>query len=240
MKRLLLLIAFVLLSRQAAFASFTVTALCHGAHGGGGSASTTATCSGTATAGHTVVVFMQNEGGFTNTASDSGGSSYTQKTAQSFGSINVRGAYTLSQVGSGSITYTATWSGSTGGAIVVVDLTATGTISFDVEGGTFSTGTAADSGAFTTTGTDEVVLAGMGNENTPAVSALQINSVNADASDATTNLTVWWKAFAATLTNTTATATLTPSDKWIMPVLSFKSTGGGGTPTSGMLLRGVQ
>lgn len=231
LKLLPLLVFILFLSQQNAFASFTPAETCHHSHGGGGSADTKDQCTGTATAGHLMVMLSQNEGAATILASDSGTSTWVNLTLNTIsGNVNQL-SYTLSQVSSGSITYTSTWSGSTGGSIIVVDATVVGTPSYDsLDVGASSNSTAADSGTVVTiTGADEVVFAGFSNENNPVVSSPLINGAAATCATAVTNSTLCWKTFvSSTFTGQHASATITPSDKWLVSVTAFKATGGGG------------
>jgi len=100
--------------------------------------------------------------------------------------------------------------------------------------------TSLNSGNITTTGTDEVVVGGGGEANSGPMTALQINSVNADGSAISTPdefYGIWYRILTATFTNGASTATTTGIDNWAGSIIAFKSAAAGGAETFGFRRR---
>lgn len=137
-------------------------------------------------AGQSVQVFVSHEGApVTITVSDGTSSlSPGTKVNHSNGDLSGQWFYLLSSVATGTVTYTASFSGAGGNGpeIMMYRFSYTGSASFDTEAGqqTNPSNTATTSGNMTTTGTDEVTVCAIPNYSGNTVSLPNINGVAAD------------------------------------------------------------
>lgn len=92
--------------------------------------------------------------------------------------------------------------------------------------------TAPNSGNFSTTGTDEVVVGGYGDYSAQNTSSEQINSVAAiEPTGSPQSFTsVWYRILTATFTGGAASATLGGAGDWLCGGIAFKATGGAAAP----------
>lgn len=144
---------------------------------------------------------------------------------------SLRRFYLLASVASGTLTYTVTYSGTpTSRSITVYVFTPSSAASLDVGTGQETIATpAGDSGAVTTTGTDELCFGSQVNENQSASSVEKINGVAATAViNSGTNHTLWYTKPVATFTGD-ATETIGSSTRTLTTIDAFKTSGGGAT-----------
>jgi hypothetical protein len=201
--------------------------------GGGGSSTLTVTLSGTSVvAGDLVVVAAAcASSGTVNQISD-GTTNLTLLTADVNATDQVTIGYLLSSVATGLLTYTVTYSASVSQreCHVYVFNPAGASSSLDAErhDGLSASGTAVDSNAITTTGTDEAVVCFCYHDTGAAMTAKQINSVAFDGTlDPAGNMSSWYKIFTSTFTGN-GTGTLPGATRWMAPIAAFKSSAGGG------------
>lgn len=160
------------------------------------------------------------------TSVSDGTTTLTPRTEQhtSNNGTSLRPFYLLASVAAGSLTYTATYSGTpTSRSITVYVFRPTASVTFDVGTGqeTIAT-TAGDSGVATTTGTDELCFGSQANENQSASSVEKINSVAATAViNSGTNHTLWYRSTSAGFTGD-ATETIGTSTRTLTTIDSFK------------------
>ncbi len=178
-------------------------------------------------------------------------SSYTgaaENTGGGWTNANGQFFYKLASVATGFPTYTFTATGSTAPLFIVYVFGPSGTVTYDTGIATASLGpaqsTSPDSGAFTTTGIDELCLGGMMCEN----DATPVTAQAIGGADATTNAGTIFGAGSATIAswylatsgaNIHATATLNAAEKWIANAISFTNTNPvvSTTVTSGNIIR---
>ncbi len=153
----------------------------------------------------------------------------------------MQGFYLLSSVASGTVTYTATYSGSTAHrAIIIWAWTPTGAVTFDQGTAAETTGsTSGNSGNVTTVGSDDLAigysLAGDGG----TASSQQINGSAYDQTSATyEGLTFWWKTYGAPFTGA-ATFTNSGVTKLVTGIATFKiaTAAASGIVTSSSIIR---
>lgn len=201
----------------------------------GGSSTTITVTLPSVVAGTLVVVGLKYEGATTTSSVSDGTDTFTPRTQISHanGDVHSRWFYLLASGGSGGVmTFTATlgasrpWRG-----LHVYNFSYTGTAAFDVEptgGGSQGNGTAATSGTFNTSGTDEVVVAIHGNYTGSVSSNPLVNGAAADGSNSDTIADMsWYKILSATFSGGAATVTVASGD-WVVAAAGFKVTGGGG------------
>ena len=185
------------------------------------------------TAGDLVAVWVKHEGTPTTITVSDGTSSFTAATKRTHSNNDDNGQwfYLLSTVSTGSKTYTATFGANkTFRSIHVWAFIPTATVAFDTEAlsAADASGTAATSAAFSTTGTDEVVLGGYTNYGGGEPSSRAINSVAADGFLQGGNdlASTWYRILTATFSNGAATATIADSD-YILNAIALKAGAGG-------------
>ncbi len=247
MKRILLLIAFVLLWTHPAFATAPFVNSC--ANGVNGSSNTTSCAiSGTAVSAGDSVMCAAGWAvdGLTASVSD-GTSNFTGGAVNpgtNWSTAHLQVFYLSSSVATGTPTYTLTVTGAFGPHIACLVFTPTGALAFDTDIATASGGalsTSVDSGSITTTGSDELVIGALMAENSPTVSAQAIGGTSATtnhiefASGAFT-IAAFYLAKTGTIN---ATATLTTGQKYVANEAGFKIAAGGGAAPSGLLLMSI-
>lgn len=217
-----------------------------------GTATATATVTlPSVTAGRLIGVFLKYEGASTtSTLSDGLGSTVVPKTQISHanGDMHGRWFYILASVGSGStVTFTVTFGASRPyWRVHVYEFSYSGTASLDVEpsgGGATGTSTAVNSGNMTTTGTDEVVLAGYGEYSAETFSNPLVNAVAASGSiinsPAGSFAASWYRILTATFAGGAATGTISDAREWVCVAIAIKvAAGGGGGGVVGPLIGG--
>lgn len=198
-----------------------------------GSTATVAVALAGVVAGHLIAAFVVFEDAPTTTISVSDGTtSFTgaTKRVHSDTTHTCQWFYLLSSVASGSVTYTATLGAArTVVHIRVFEYSYTGALTFDQENSAESAGgtTALTTGNITTTGTDEVVLAGWVAGGGMSSSAEQINGVAATHALADGAGGKAWDRIATATFTGQGTATTT-STTWLSAIVSIKSNVGGG------------
>ncbi|HEY3486257.1 MAG TPA: Ig-like domain-containing protein [Ilumatobacteraceae bacterium] len=175
-------------------------------------------------AGSLLVAYVKWEGvAGTATVSD-GTSTFTADTMNNAANGDLHGQffYLLSSSRSGNVTYTATWNGSRSyRKLIVYEYTRSGgTVVFDGSNRATATTGSLNSGAITTTGTDEVVFGAYGEYNANSTTNEQIGGVVADRVVRASYASMWSKTFTAPFTGA-ATATGNSSE-WIGSVIAFK------------------
>jgi hypothetical protein len=202
-----------------------------------GSVSTLSVTLPSVAANSLVKVFVKYEGLTTTTSVSDGTNTFTPRSEKAHANNDVRGRwfYLLSSGGSGgTMTFQVTFgSARPWVAIHVLNFSYTGgsTASFDTEpvgSGSSGTGTAATSGVMTTTGTDEVVVAGLCNYTGNGSSSPLVNGVAADGSQTDSIQSMsWYKLLTATFAGGAATLTVATGD-WVVVADAIKVTAGGG------------
>jgi hypothetical protein len=181
-------------------------------------------------AGSLVVAYVKWEGASVPVTVSDGTSSFTADTQNSGagGELHGRFYYLLSSAASGTVTYTATWSQARPyQRLIVYEYTQSGgVVTFDASNRATATTGSLNTGAITTTGTDEVVFGAYGEYDARTTASEQINGVAADQVLRTPGYaSMWSKRFTAPFTGA-ATATGNSSE-WIGNIIAFKRTGGG-------------
>lgn len=208
--------------------------------------STTLNVARTVGAGNLLVAYSKHEGAATSisVAYSDGSNSFTPATKGTHANNDFHGQFHyLLVAGGGSVTIRSTKAAArTWNSLQVAEYSYTGTASFDVENGSTSTGLNTTSNNITTTGTDEIVVAGYSEYSPATAGTFQINGGAADrgAQLATVTSAMWDKIFTGTFTGA-ATCVLEFSAEWIVRVVAFKTSagGGGGTPAPTLMLMGV-
>jgi hypothetical protein len=187
-------------------------------------------------AGSLCALWLKYEGAATTASlSDGLGSSVGQitVTAHANNDLNGQWLYILSSNGSGStVTFTVTLGAAKAfKRLHVWNFSYTGSISLDVtEDGQDATPDGSPvTDPFSTTGTDEVVLAGYGEYTGDPFSSPTINGVAATGSrdnGAGTSWS-WYRILSATFTNGTAAGTIAGGANWIVQAVGFKAAAGG-------------
>jgi glucose/arabinose dehydrogenase/PKD repeat protein len=178
-------------------------------------------------AGDLIVVYVKYEGSATTATVSDGASTFAADTAVHAANGDLHGQffYALAAQASGTVTYTATWAASKPyRKLFVYEYSHTGTVAtFDVSGRATATTGTLNSGAVTTTGTDEVAFGSYGEYDASTTSNEQIGGAAADQVRRQAYAAVWSKAFASPFTGA-ATATGN-SSTWISNIIAFKTTG---------------
>lgn len=242
MKRVLQLSALCvcLLWAQSVFASATFKNKCITATN---AVQSTVACSisgANVSSGDLIVAFVGWEtDALTATLSD-GTTSFTGKTVVDCGAqhCHIQPFYLLASMATGTPTYTATITGASVPAIAVFVFTPSAAVTFDTEaaGGT-NNSTSIDSGSLTTTGSDELVVAGSFMQNGPTTSAWQIGGSSAATNEQTAfagayTIDNWYLAAMGTVNGT---ETLSGSNWWVAAELSFKIAGGSAVRSRSLL-----
>jgi hypothetical protein len=177
-------------------------------------------------AGSLIVAYVKWEGAAGTATISDGTSTFTADTMNNAANGDLHGQffYLLSSTASGNVTYTATWNGSRSyRKLIVYEYTRSGgTVVFD--GSNRATGTTGslNSGAITTTGTDEVVFGAYGEYAAANTANEQIGGQVADRVVRASYASMWSKTFTAPFAGA-ATATGN-SAEWIGSVIAFKRT----------------
>ena len=129
-------------------------------------------------AGDLIVAYVKYEGAATTVAVSDGASTFAADTAVHAANGDLHGQffYALAAQASGTVTYTATWAASKPyRKLFVYEYSHSGTVAtFDVSGRATATSGTLNSGAVTTTGTDEVVFGSYGEYSANTTSNEQI------------------------------------------------------------------
>ena len=182
-----------------------------------------------------IVAFVTwgNTGGITITSVSDGTNNLTAVTANTSDTqVGSQFFYTIGSTPTGNVTYTATASSSTGMVICVMAFNPSGTASLDQTRQDQSAAASASSvtGNITTTGTDELVIGGVGTQNSRTFSAQQINAINAAANVGAAGGggagNEYYLTFGTTFTGQ-GTATISSADRWSSSIISFNNAGGG-------------
>ncbi|HEY3517735.1 MAG TPA: cytochrome c peroxidase, partial [Gammaproteobacteria bacterium] len=178
-------------------------------------------------AGSLLVAYTKWEGSATPVSVSDGTSTFTADTLNSAagGDLNGQFSYLLSSSASGNVTYTATWgSARSYRKLIVYEYTQSGgVVTFDVSNRATATTGSLNSGAITTTGTDEVVFGAYGEYDASNTANEQIGGQVADQVVRASYAAMWSKRFTAPFTGA-ATATGN-SSTWLGNVIAFKRGG---------------
>lgn len=185
-------------------------------------------------AGSLVVVWVKGENTTVATLSVSDGTSSLTggtKTEHANGELRGQFFYITSSVASGSVTYTATYTGGSGNSfrsMIVMEFTYTGTCAFDTQATNQSaSSTAVTSTSMTTSAdTNHVVIGGYGEFSNATLSSALVAGAAADGlfQLSATNFTgMWRKTFTSGTVTGAATATLSSAQPWICNGIAFKS-----------------
>ncbi len=244
MKRSLLLIAFVLFSSQAAFATITAGDFTHDFFNSGAIPAVSSTAANHA-AGNAIFVYCstgkvgvaETVTGVTNTAGDTFVSTANAKRT---GAVATRSEwwYVLSSLGNASDVVTCTWSGNVSFPIIVTaEFAHTGTLTLDTAAHSTAevAATSYPVGSFSTAGAGLIVY-GAQTQNG--------NTFTAPPTPAFTGTgnTAYGTAYRITSgveSSITPAGTSTGTDDWSAAALAVTEGGGGVTATSGLLLMGV-
>lgn len=178
-------------------------------------------------AGSLIVAYVKWEGAPSALTLSDGTSALTADALNSAanGDLHGRFYYLLSSTASGNVTYTATWSvASPYRKLMVYEYTQSGGgVTLDASNRATGTSGTLNSGAITTTGTDEVVFGAYGEYSPTTTADERINGLAADQVLHTSYASMWSKAFTTPFTGA-ATATGN-SSTWIGNVIAFKRGG---------------
>lgn len=144
-------------------------------------------------------------------------------------STALRGFYILASVASGTVTYTATYTGTpTNRSIDVYVFTPSAAATFDQQNGTEVIATTAGvSGNVTTTIADTLAFGAQTNENQSASSVEQINSVTRVAViDSGTGASLWYTTPSSTFSGGQASETIGSSTRILTAIATFGISGG--------------
>jgi hypothetical protein len=144
----------------------------------------------------------------------------------------IRGFYLLASVASGTVTYTATFTGTpTSRSLVVYVFTPSAAATFDQQNGNEDIGTTAGvSGTVTTTIADQLCFGAQFNENQAASSVEKINGVARTAViDSGTHATLWYTTPSSTFAAGQATETIASSTIILTIIATFGISGGAAT-----------
>ena len=183
-------------------------------------------------AGSLLVAYVKWEGAAGTATVSDGTSTFTADTMNNAANGDLHGQffYLLSSSRSGNVTYTATWNpASAYRKLIVYEYTQSGgTVTLDASNRATATSGSLNSGAITTTGTDEVVFGAYGEYAASDTTNEQIGGVAADQVVRASFASMWSKRFTAPFTGA-ATATGN-SPEWIGSVIAFKR--GGAAPNT--------
>lgn len=186
-------------------------------------------------AGHLIVVGVKwSIGDVTCTVSD-GTSSFTAR-ARIGTTTYAQQFYLLASVASGTVTYTATFSGALADhpSITVQEFSYTGTAAFDAapaNDGAAGLNSSANSGTLSTTGTDELVVGFAASASDALVDTEAIGGVAATANAAhTDDVSQFFRILTEAASNIAATATVAWTN-WACGALSFKATAAAASST---------
>lgn len=213
--------------------AWAVIAYVQESEGQGDTSATTVAVAQTGVAvGNAKVCWVKYEGATTTITVSDGTSSLTADTlgqqTHSNNNFHAEFFYLLSSVASGSVTYTATFGASVPYRVIMCwEYSYSGTLVYDTSQFGQGSSTSLASGNITTTGTDEVVVAGYGEFSAETLSSMQINGVAANHTHQlfSPNFTATWdRVVSATFTGQ-ATATIAASADWMVHVLALKIAG---------------
>lgn len=196
----------------------------------GSGTSLAVTVSATGSGNLLVLVAKSEVGGNTTVTASDGTSSFTagRKVIQTGADLIEQVLYLLSS-NSGKTSITVTWAAARSFRRVrVMEYSATGAFSADVDAGTTYDGGAGsvDSGNVTTTGSDELCFGAYGEANGATPSSPLINGAAADHTESGGGFTTLWsKAVTGTFTGS---ASLTASGPSVIAIQAFKIAAGGG------------
>lgn len=221
---------------------------------GTGSCTNVSTCTAQLTSvasGELIAVWVQHEGAdttitvCTDGATCAGGNALTAGTENAHTNSDLYGTwyYFLSSTQTGTVTYTMTLAATRPGIRMIAKrYSYTGTASLDVEkAGINTSATSHTSGNFTTTGTDELMLADYTDYSGEALTAnsWDIGGVDADGTETLGNNRTWWRIVSATQSAIAATGATALGATSLLTVITFKASGAGGGPPRKLPLLGI-
>lgn len=177
------------------------------------------------TAGNTIVVVATWAGDATDATISDGTSSFTMTTRQSgVGGTSVQIGYLLACTANGTVTYTVTFPGSaTALRVAVWEFSHSATASYDTSAGNAaSSSTAVNTGNITISDTDVLVVAAHRDYTAVGSSGWQINGENADGTLGTANETRSWYSIENASWTGAATCTLNDTGHWVAAVIALK------------------
>jgi hypothetical protein len=242
MKRILFILLLVVGFQMSCFASYTLhSSAWNNSEGGSTSIATNTTV--TVSTGDLVVVAVGwcTDANTVSSVSD-GTSNLTAGTANAGAGgkgTNVQFFWFTSSPHSGSLTYTATYSGSSScrGISVYSFTPSAGTVTKDQEGGANGNfGTALASGNITTAAGDVIVFGAADNGSPWNYSGEQIGGTTASGTRGAGEVDLWYLATSGTVA---VTATISSNQWWAATALSFVNTASGTTCQPSMLTLGV-
>lgn len=182
----------------------------------------------TVTAGKAYAFFVKLETNAPNTVTLSGANTGTMTAGQLLtnGALYGRWYYVTSMASSGSTVFTGAASGGLGeyARCWLWEITYTGTLSADVDPSTGTgTATTATSASFTTTGTSEVILAGVANDTGKTYTSPTIAGSAATTGTAYSDAQTYYRILSGTVSSQTAAISYTGSTIYCAPVLGLKA-----------------
>ncbi len=243
MKRLLLILTFVLLSSQAAFAVITAGDFTHD-FTNSGSASTAASTAANHAAGNAIFVFCSTGTpagatvtGVSNTAGDTFVSTANAKRT---GAVATRSEmwYVLSSLGNASDVVTCTWSGNVSFPIIVtMEFAHTGALAFDIASPSSAEvdGTSFPVGSFSTAGAGLIVYGAQAQGGTTYTAP----PTPAFTGTGNTAYGTAYRITSGVESSITPTATASSGNPWSAVALAVTEASSGGAAPSGLLLMGV-
>ena len=181
-------------------------------------------------AGDLLVVWHGNGQSATMAVTDSVGSSYTLGTLNSTSVLRGQFSYAIAAA-SGDVQFTCTFTPTcTNRRIQAYAVVPSGTAAFDLQRADQNAASSSSpvSGNIGPTAADAIVFTGLYEENARTVSAEQFNGVTYTQLLTAALAESWWRTVSAETGQ--GSATLSAADRWLMNVISFSNTGGGGGP----------